>query len=123
MSPLSERELRSIAFHRRWQWRVLALGAALFLAGALYAIWAFERFVNTPAAQEAAAFDAAVVRSGGMATDPRTYVDRYEPSTPFEKLLLARVQMHADHAARATIFSLRLMLASVVVNAGLVLVT
>jgi len=30
--------------------------------------------------------------------------------------------MHADHEARATIFSLRVMLASVFVNIGLVLV-
>ena len=120
---LSEREQRSIAFHRRWQWRVLALGAALFLAGGLYAIWAVERLGHTPAGQEATAFDAAVVRFGGIAAEPRTYVERDEPSTPFEKLLLARVRMHADHAARTTIFSLRFMLASVLVSAGLVLVT
>jgi hypothetical protein len=70
---------------------VFALGFVLVVVGFSYAIWAADRQVNTRAADEMMAFDRAVVRSGGMAADPHTHLERYTPSTRFEKLLLDRV--------------------------------
>lgn len=118
---LHDRDANTLARVRRRQRPLLIAGALLFLAGALYSLWAVDRLHDTPAAEEINAFDRPVAAFARRVSAQQERLERLQPVTSIEKSLLAELRAQADITGRLLLFVLRFLVGSVVLTVGLML--
>jgi len=118
---LHDRDARTLARVRRRQRPMLLAGAALFLAGALYSLWAVDRLHGTPAVEEINAFDRPIAVLAARVVDQQARLSRVQPVTPVERTLLDELRAQADVNGRLLLFVLRFLFGSIVVTVGLAL--
>jgi hypothetical protein len=100
---------------------MLLLGAALFLLGAVYMLWAVNRLHAATAAEEPAAFDRPIARLARLVGAAQERLDRAQPATALERSLLAELRAQLDLNGRLLLLVLRLLVGSMVTTAGLAL--
>jgi hypothetical protein len=115
---LHDRDARTLARLRAIQRPMLLLGAVLFLAGAVYMLWAVNRLHSTTAAEEPAAFDRPIAGLARLIGSAQERLSRADPATPLERSLLAELRAQLDLTGRLLLLVLRLLVGSVVVMAG-----
>ena len=109
-----------IARVRAWNRVLLVVGAALLLAGGLYGVWAADRLVNTPAADEATAFDRPIATIGVM-LELQSAFTRFAAETARERLLLEMLAFQTDATARFMLFIARFFVSSALMTLGVAL--
>jgi hypothetical protein len=118
---LHDRDARTLARLRVLQRPMLLVGAALFMLGALYMVWAVDRLHSTPAAVEPRAFDRPIARLANLITAAQARLRRVDAVTPLEKSLVTELAAQTDITGRLMLLVLRLLVGSVVTTAGLAL--
>lgn len=102
---------------------MLALGALLLVLGSGYMFWSVQRLHGTPATDEAQAFDRPVAGMARVTVDALARLNRVAPVTPLERALHDDLRRQTDVTGRLLILVLRLLVGSMLVTAGLVLLT
>jgi hypothetical protein len=118
---LHDRDANTLARLRKRQRPMLLAGALLFLAGAIYSLWAVDRLHGTPSAEETGAFDRPVAVFARRVSAQQQRLERLEPVTQIEKSLLAELRAQTDTTGRLLLFVLRFLVGSVVLTVGLML--
>jgi hypothetical protein len=118
---LHERDARTLHRARRWQRRMLGVGALLFLLGALYMLWAVDRVHSVPASAEPDAFDRPVAALARLLQPAQERLAQVRPITQLEGSLLEQLKNQTDVNGRLMLLVLRLLVGSVVATAGLAL--
>jgi hypothetical protein len=118
---LHDRDANTLARVRTRQRPMLIAGALLFLAGALYSLWAVDRLHGTPASEEVNAFDRPIAALARPINAQRERLERLQAVTPIERSLLAELRAQADATGRLLLFVLRFLVGSVMLTVGLML--
>ena len=100
---------------------MILVGAALFLLGAVYMLWAVNRLHSVAAAEEPEAFDRPIAGLARLIGSAQERLGRAQPATSLERSLLAELRAQLDLTGRLLLLVLRLLVGSIVATAGLAL--
>jgi hypothetical protein len=118
---LHQQDDRTLRRLRALQGPMLAIGALLFLLGAVYMLWSVDRLRGTPAVAEHDAFDRPIARLARLSGAADERLSRVQAVSPLEISLLDELRARTDATARLGLFVLRLLIGSVGTTVGLAL--
>lgn len=99
------------------------LGLALVLAGGSYALWGVKQLTREPSGADGAGFDRPVARLETLGRARREALDRVRVETALERRLLSELRAEMDVTARLSVMTIRVLLGSALVTAGVVTIT
>lgn len=100
----------------------IAIGFALALAGGLYGIWGVQQLDPDRAPNPGEAFDRPIAQLAILAARYEEQLDRIEPQTAREDTLLKQLKVQTDTIVRLFLALFRVLFASMIITAGVVLI-
>ncbi len=121
MADLDPRQQRRVAAVLRNQWRLKAFGAVLALLGVAYALFGFAKFEL--GRNPAGAFDRPIAELGNVLGGYQGGLDGMQTSTELEVFLIKQLHFQTDVTASVMALLLRLYVGTLMLLAGLILLT
>jgi uncharacterized membrane protein YphA (DoxX/SURF4 family) len=121
LGELGERQERFLRRVLRSQRPIAAIGLVVALIGAAYGFWGVLQF--EPVGPPADAFDRPIARMGRLFERYQRALDNAPISTELERFLIGELRLRTDMTASVVVLLLRLLVATIVLTAGLVMLT